>query len=153
MQKNYYHRIGKGSIAIILLFAVLVPTITPAQTLEVPQTVDEAKEFGTGILKQLPDEMKKIFDAEVEPLWGKMWAFVVDFWNRTGRSYIQNVIDKVAEFLGKEVEKRKPFIKEEFDKEKEELAQELKERSEGVSGDLWNRLWGIIFDRDAKEEM
>lgn len=153
MQKNYYLKLGKGSIAIILLFAILVPTTAPAQVLEAPKTVDEAKEFGTGILKQLPDTMKKIFDAEVKPLWEKMWTFVVNFWNKTGRSYIQNVIDKVSEFLGKEVDKRKPFIKEEFEKEKEELAQELKERSGGVSENLWNRLWGIIFERDEQEQM
>lgn len=151
MQKNYYLKLGKGSIAIILLFAMLIPTVTLAQTLETPQTVDEAKEFGTGILKQLPNQMKKVFDSEVKPLWGKMWAFAVDFWNRTGRSFIQNLIDKISEFLGKEVEKRKPYIKEEFEKEKEELAQELKERSGGVSESVWNRLWGIIFERNGEE--
>lgn len=151
MQKNYYHKIGKGSVAIILLFAILAPIPASAQGLEAPQTVDEAKEFGTGIAKQLPNAMQKIFNEEVLPVWGKMWAYAIDFWNRTARSFVQSIIDKTSEIIGREVEERKPYIKEEFEKEKEELTQELKERSGQLSGNLWDRLWGIIFEKDGQE--
>lgn len=140
-------------MAFLVVALLLLPSFTTAQILEQPQTIEEAKTFGTNIARQLPDLMKKVFREEVLPLWQKMGNWVKNLWESTGRAWVQNIIDKVAELLGKEIDKRKPALKEEFEKEKQEVAQELKERTGGLSENLWNRFWNILFERNDKETM
>lgn len=154
MQKLLFHnKVGKKGLVIMLLLAFLIPSFATAQILEQPQTIEEAKEFGMEILTRLPNLMQKIFKEEVVPLWQNMWSWVQRMWESTVRAWVQGLIDKAAEFLGKEVEKRKPYIQEELEKEREEIAQELKERTGGVSENLWNRFWNLLFERNEGETM
>ena len=103
-------------------------------------------------LEELPAILKKIWREEALPVWKKMgnwfrniWENYIksslrNFWYSYLKPKIQSFLERVKEFLGKEVEERKPIIEEEFEKEKEELMEELP----GVTKSLWERFKALL---------
>ncbi len=124
-----------GNTLIILIITVsILPNFSFAQTqpqpLGPPETVEEAKEIGKGLLEKLPRTLEKIWKEEVLPFLKKISNWLKEkIWD----SYI-------GPFFKKEIEKRKPIIKEEFKKEKEELREEVPK----VGKSLWQKFKELI---------
>ena len=142
---------------------LVLPQVVFAQTVEAPETVEEAQAFGINILKSLPEATKRVWHEDVLPLWHKMWqtaqnwwkaiispqidkgiSWVSDIWYQSVKPEIQKVLDKIRGLLGQEIEKRKPVIEQEFEKGKQEIKQEIKKEIPKVSKGIWERLKDLI---------
>jgi len=125
-------------IIILSIAGLVLPNFGLAQEQmpQLPQTLEEAKSVGIKILKDLPDQIKKVWQEEAWPLlkktWQKLWSLAEPYWQ------------KFLSFLGKEVEKRKPAFEEEFQKEKEEMQKEMKEVAPKVGKSLWERFKALL---------
>lgn len=110
-------------IIIICLIAtgILFPIfIFSKDSINLPETLGEIKTIGEKtviiLLKTLPENIKKIWQEEILPIWQKMYYWLKKtFWDPF-----------LGPFFQKEIEKRKPFVKEEFQKEKVEMKTEIK---------------------------
>ena len=118
-----------------IVFSLVLSGFTEAQydTIEAPETIEEATQVGESIvrtgIRELPQIMVRLFKEKVLPVWKKMYDWAD-----------KNILVKVKSLLGQEVEKRKEVVKEEFEKEK----QEMKEDIPKVGQSLWERfkkLW------------
>ena len=114
--------------------------------IEAPETIEDAKEFGKQLGEQLPDEIEKVFDNEVVPIWEKMWAKVEEIWEQYIIRWIDGIIASLVGLVGREIEKRGPEIQAEFEKEKEEIKEELRNEAKDASIGLWERFKSLLFD-------
>ena len=119
-----------------------IPALAQEETFSVqaPETIEEAQEFGIQILQGLPNAMQEVWRTQALPLWTNMWSTAKNLWDTTVFSWVKGLSDQVLSFFGQEIEKRKPLFEEEFQKEKEQLTQEIEEKLP-ESG---KTLWGII---------
>ncbi|MBU0504409.1 hypothetical protein KJ708_00305 [bacterium] len=112
--------------------------------IQAPQTIEEAGEFGIGILKAIPEAIKEVWITKAMPLWAGMLQWAKNLWDSTIYSFAKGIWDKVLSFFGQEIEKRQPYIKEELLKEKEGLKQELEQKIPESGKSLWNRIKGFL---------
>lgn len=135
---------------IILSIAILIlPSfsfvLAQNQPIEMPGTLDEAKEMGEEFSQEakekLPGILEKLWKEEVVPVWGAMWSWAKNWWQETIWPRITGFFkEKIKPPVEEEIEKRKTIIKEEFEKEKEELKKEAPE----IGKSLWERFKEII---------
>ncbi len=128
-------------IFIILMLAVLfLPSfslIAQAQGegngVQLPGSVEEAKGIAGKALKttekEMPGNMKKIWQEQILPIWTKMYG-----WFNT------NIWMKIWPAAQKEIQKREPGIKEDLETKKGETKEELKTGIPKLSQDIRN-LW------------
>ena len=142
---------------LIFLFILVIfvsPVFVSAQTdpkLQVPDTLDEAKQgvlnVGDKIIAAIPKAIGNIWESEVVPVWKSMWNWVQEeVWQKRVKPALETLVDKVMEFLGKEVEKRKPLIEQEFEQEKQELKQDIKTYGKDAGKGLWARFLGLFSE-------
>ncbi len=126
------------TIIIFAIVGLLLPnfSFTQEKVLQLPETLEEAKEIGEkafGITKkELPGILKRIWKEEVLPIWQKM-----DDWFKA------NIWPKIKAWFKREkeeIEKRKLIIEEEFKKEKKEIKEELPK----VGKSLWEKFKELI---------
>ena len=111
-------------IAIVLINLIVLSLVSSGfvvaqyDTIEAPETIEEATQVGESIvrtgIRELPQIMVRLFKEKVLPVWKKMY----DWADR-------NILVKVKSLLGQEVEKRKEVVKEEFEKEKQEMREDI----------------------------
>jgi len=116
---NFQFSIPKLLIMLLIIIGLLSPAIILAQV-EPPQTLEEAKEFGWEILRNLPEQAKRVWQQEALPLWQKMWDWA--------KPHLEKFWNWLLGLLGREVEKIRPEIEERIEQKKEE-----------VKGTLWER--------------
>ena len=125
----------------ILLISLVIPGLSQA-ALEVPDTIEEAKELGEEILDQskekIPEAMEESWKNEVLPIWKKMAGIWSKWWDDTIQPWLIKILDKIKALLGQEVKKRIPQVEEDFKKEKEELFQDI-EKELPQAKSLWER--------------
>jgi len=117
--KNFQFSISKLLITLLIITGLLSPIIILAQV-EPPQTLEEARQFGWEILRNLPQEAKRVWQQEALPLWQEMWNY--------GKPYLEKSWNWLLGLLGKEVEKIRPEIEKRIEQKKEE-----------AKGNLWER--------------
>ena len=101
------------------LFLPILPVAALAETgLEPPETIEEAKTFGLGILRSLPEAVKKIWQEQVLPLWQRMWQWF--------KEQLRKLWHWFLGLLGREVERVKPEIEEKVEQTKQSLWQRFK---------------------------
>jgi hypothetical protein len=133
-----------------IVVLVMVLGVFPARAqqeappIQAPETIQEAQEFGLGILKALPDAVKKVWQEQVVPLWTNMWNWVKNIWDTYIFPWLYNLWQQFLSVFGQEVEKRKPLIEQKFQKEKEGLQQELQEKLPEQGKTLWERIKTLL---------
>ena len=118
------------------IVALILPSFGLAQGAQAPETMEEAKFFGIGILKALPGAAKDVWENEALPFFQNFFQKV---WGWT-EPKIKPLWQKAWDWLRPEVEKRKPLLEEEFQKEKEEMKEELPK----VGKSLWERFRELL---------
>lgn len=119
----------KTIINISLILGLTLPSFCLAQsvqegTIDMPQTMEEAKGFSMDILKALPDAVKKVWQEEAWPFILNMWEWVQGPWN----TYVKPKVEVWwQQFLGL-VGKEQPDLKKEFQAEREEMQKDFWER-------------------------
>jgi len=103
---------------------------------QIPETIDEAKQMGEGMLPLIPTIVKGLWTDGTKIL-KSFFGFAENFWNK----YIFPLADK---YIISTVKKRSPRIGEEFNKEKEEMKGEIKTVVPEVSKSLWQKLKELI---------
>jgi hypothetical protein len=119
-------------IIIWAIVGILLPSFAFVQTQPVspPETLEEVKEIGKKIEKEIPKMLEKVWKEEILPIWQKIYNWLKKtFWD-----------PYLGPFFKREIEKRKPIIEEEFKKEKEEMKEELPR----VGKSLWERFKELI---------
>lgn len=107
-------------------FSVLAQEVVPA-----PESLEEAKTLGEGILKGFPEVFKKVWQEAVV-FWKKMLDYV--------SPWFKSIWNSTLSLLEKEVEQRRPEVEEEFKKEIEEMKEEIPKAGKS----LWQRLKELI---------
>jgi hypothetical protein len=136
----------KKIIIISIICGLLLPSFSFAQpqSLQTPETLEEAKEMGEKALevskKELPGILEKIWKEDVLPVWQKMYEKWSEWWDSSIQPWLQNIWEKITVLFGKEIEKRRPIIEEEFEKEKEEIKEELPK----VTKSLWEKFKELL---------
>lgn len=112
-------------IITLLILGLLLPSFSFAQdVVQPPETMEEAKEVGLGILSRLPEAVKDVWQNQFWPIWSNMWNWVKDTWQESIGPRVGIWWQKLLDFLGKE-----PVdVKEEFQKEKTEMQKDTWER-------------------------
>lgn len=133
------------TLLFILTFTIALgatPALAQEETFSVqaPETIEEAQEFGIQILQGLPGAMQEVWRTQALPLWTSMWGIVKNTWDTTVFSWVKGLWDQILSLFGQEIEKRKPLFKEELQKEKEQLAREIEEKLPESGKTLWNLL-------------
>jgi len=116
---------------------ILIILILPLQifAMEAPETLDEAKETGKGIMFGLPEAINESWQ-DAKSVWSRMGDWL---YSKTG-SWIRATWNRLNITLNKEIEEKTPEVKEEFEREKEEMKKEVPE----VSKSLWQRIKDLI---------
>lgn len=137
----------KKTIIFLILFAFFLPgfsllaqTQGGAGNVQLPETVQGAKEMLGNALKttqeEMPGNMKKIWQEQVLPIWMQMYDwFKVNIWV------------KVWPKAQNEIQKREPGVKEDLQKKTVETKQELKTEVPKISQDirtLWQQFKNLI---------
>lgn len=132
---------------IILLFILIVslsatPVFAQEQfpSVQAPETIEDAQEFGLKILQGLPVAMQEVWRTQAMPLWTNMWNIAKNLWDTTIYAFVRGLWDQALSLLGQEIESRKPLFEEEFQKEKAQLEQEIEEQIPESGKTLWNLL-------------
>ena len=142
----------KKIIITIILATVLMPGFSLSQTESfVDEEItlsEEAKDSSSAfavptarlgerivesIKRDLPKNIKRIWEEEALPIWYKMWN-----WTK------RNIWSKIINWVNPEVEKRKEYIKENIEQEKEEIKEEIKSEIPKISKSLWERFKELI---------
>ncbi|MDD5144828.1 MAG: hypothetical protein PHW72_01770 [Candidatus Pacebacteria bacterium] len=126
----------KKILSIAILSGLLFSNISLAQ-LTPPDTVEESKEIiEKGIdlsIKELPQNIMRIFKEEALPVWTKMYTW---FYERLGKK----IVAWFNKEISPEIKKREPQFKEEFAKEKEEMREDLPQAGKS----LWEKFRELI---------
>ena len=117
------------TIGFLLSFAM--SSVLAQETVQAPESFEEAKTLGERILKGFPEAFKKSWQEAVS-LWKKMLDYV--------SPWFRSIWNSILSLLGKEVEQRKPEVEEEFEKEKQEMKEEIPKAGKS----LWQRLKELI---------
>lgn len=139
----------------IIILSILLGMASPVfaqeiNTIQAPETIEEAKEFGRQIGEQLPDEVEKIFTSEALPIWDDMLVLAGKMWEQYIVGWIDGIVANLVGLVGREVEKRGPQIQAEFEKEKEELREELKNEAREATKGLWERFKSLLFESEEE---
>jgi len=116
----------KKLISILIIFGLILPGFTFAQSVNQPQDLKEVQKTGEKVLKEtkelLPGILERIWKEEVLPIWKRMldW-FLVNIWS-----------------------KFKPIIKKEFQKEKKEMEESAKKEVQKAKTSLWEKFKELI---------
>lgn len=135
-----------GGVILALFLGFLIPLVSFSQnSVEVPQTLDEAKEVGGQIIetteKELPGTIERIWKEEVLPVWGKIFDWTrKEIWDSRMLPWFKGIGQKVKEIFLGEVDRRKPQVQEDFQQEK----QELKQEAPVVTKSLWEKFMELI---------
>ena len=125
-------RITLLSILILTITLIAVPATAEEETfptIQAPETIEEAQEFGLQILQGIPGAVQEVWKTQAVPLWTDMWSIAKNIWDTTVFSWVKGLWDQALSILGQEIEKRQPLFEEEFEKEKEQLKKELEENT------------------------
>ncbi len=117
------------TIGFLLSFAM--PNVLAQETVEAPESFEEARTLGERFLNSFPEVFKKSWQQAIS-LWKKMLNYV--------SPWFKGIWYKILSFLEKEVEQRKPGVEEEFEKEKQEMKDEIPKAGKS----LWQRLKELI---------
>ncbi|MDP2637017.1 MAG: hypothetical protein Q8P03_00160 [bacterium] len=112
--------------------------------IQAPETIEEAQEFGLGILRQLPDAVREVWNTQVVPLWNALWDWARNIWDTYAFPWLHGIWEKVLAVFGQELEQRRPAIEQEFEEKKEEFKQEIEERIPEEGKTLWEHIKGFF---------
>ena len=127
----YYKKIVLLSLIAAFLLTFVMPSVLAQETVQAPESFEEAKTLGERILNSFPEAFKKSWQEAVS-LWKKMLDYV--------SPWFKGIWNSILSFLGKEVEQRKPEVEEEFKKETEEMKEEIPTAGKSI----WERLKELI---------
>ncbi|MDD3399504.1 MAG: hypothetical protein WC919_07370 [Candidatus Paceibacterota bacterium] len=114
----------RNILTFLIVGAVLSGFCMPVLAQQVPEppaTLDEAKSVGFQILGELPDSMRQVWREQALPILYSMWDWAQGPWENNIKPKVQELLNWLLGFLGKEIEERAPLIEEEFEKEKDEM--------------------------------
>ena len=142
-------------LLLIFIFTITLgvfPIAAKAQlsSIQAPETIEEAEEFGIQILQALPNSMRETWETQVLPLWTSMWNIAKNIWDATVSSWIQGLWDQALSLFGQEIESRKPLFEQEFQREKEQLVQEIEEKLPESGKTLWGILKRFLPGNEAE---
>jgi hypothetical protein len=124
-------------VSIIISSFCFPQIITAEQTVQAPETIDEAKEIGLEVLDQLPGATKNVWQEEALPFLNSILEWAKGPWENYIKPKLKIVYNALAGIFGQEIEKRAPAVKEEFEKEKEEMIKDVP--------DFWQRI-KVLFN-------
>lgn len=135
-------------ILLILLLGLLAAPVQAQEDgqapIQAPETIEEAQEFGWGILRQIPNAVREVWDTQVVPLWGALWDWVKTIWDTYVFPWLHGIWERFLAVSGQELEQRRPAIEQEFQEKKEELKQEIEERIPEEGKTLWEHIKGFF---------
>jgi len=145
------------TLLFILVFTIAlgaIPALAQEETFSVqaPEAIEEAQEFGIQILQGLPNAMQEVWRTQALPLWISMWSTAKNIWDATIFSWVKGLWDQALSLFGQEIEKRKPLFKEEFQKEKGQLVQEIEEKLPESGKTLWSIIKRFLLGNGNKTE-
>ena len=133
-------------IFILAISLSATPALAEEQlpSIQAPETIEDAQQFGLQILQGLPIAMQDVWRTQVLPLWGNMWSIAKNLWDKTIYSIVRGLWDQALALFGQEVENRKSLFEAEFQKEKIQLKQEIEEQIPESGKTLWNLIKGFL---------
>ena len=103
--------------------------------------------IGDKIIAAIPGVIAGIWENEVIPAWKAMLSWVKEeVWQKRVKPALETLIDKIREFLDREIEKRKPLVEQEFEQEKQELKQDIENYGKDAGKGLWERFQALFRD-------
>jgi hypothetical protein len=139
-------KIIKISVISLLFLSLMVPVFHSVKAdVELPETVDEAKEMGNrtveAIENELPSLIKSTWQNEVWPIWKSAYQWFLDHvWNNWLGSKVSNLWESAKRIFTNEVEERTPNVEQEFKTEKEEI----KTETPTVLKSLWEKILEFV---------
>jgi len=142
-------------LVLLAWIASLIPVFAFAQDtqgdrmLEVPETLDEAKEesikVGNKIASALPTIVENLWNTRVTPVWSNMWNWTqTTLWEQKMQPIVQNLTDWAKQLIGREVEQKRPIIEQALQEEKQELAQDVRTYGKAIGKGLWERFLDLF---------
>jgi len=133
----------------ILVFTIAlgaIPALAQEETFSVqgPETIEEAQEFGIQFLQALPQAMKDVWDKEALPFFQKFWDWTINVWNTQIFHRVESQWQKMLSFFTQEIEQRKPDIEERLAEEKQKLQQEIEQKLPEGGKTLWQLIKGLL---------
>jgi len=128
----YYKKVVLSSLMIAFLLTFAMPNVLAQEVVQAPESLEEAKSLGEGILSGFPEVFKSVWQEAVV-FWKKMLNYV--------SPWFRSIWNSILSLLGKEVEQRRPDVEEEFKKE----TQEMKEEIPKAGKSLWQRFKELIY--------
>lgn len=117
---------------LIIFFSFNFFSFASAEVAQIPNTIDEAKQMGEGMLPLIPGAIKTVF-TEGFSITKNIFGVIANIWNQ----YIYPQIDK---YFGSIIKERGPVIKSEFDKESQEMQADIKAEAPKIGSTIWNKL-------------
>ncbi len=127
-------------------FAQELQTPTGLKQVQIPETIEEGKGIGTGLLQQVPKKIGEIWTNEVLPVWKKFFGWLKKMWDNTISQWTENIWQMIKGITKEKIEEQRPRIEKELEKEKQELKEDIKTYSKSAGKDLWERFLGLFSD-------
>lgn len=127
----YYKKIVLSSLITAFLLTLAMPNVLAQETVQAPESFEEAKTLGERLLNSFPEAFKKGWQQAIS-LWKRMLNYV--------SPWFKGIWNSILSLLGKEVEQRRPEVEEEFKKEVKEMKEEIPKAGKS----LWQRLKELI---------
>jgi len=103
--------------------------------MQIPNSVDEAKTMGEGILPQVPDILKSI--------WADTYGILKNIFNVLKNIWNQYLNPQVNQYVAPVIQKEKPQLKNSFNQEAKEMGQSIKTDMPGVIQTISNAIKGL----------
>ena len=92
------------TLLFILVFTIALgatPALEQEETFSVqaPETIEEAQEFGIQILQGLPNAMQEVWRTQALPLLTNMWNIAKNLWDTTVFSFVKGLLDQALSLL------------------------------------------------------
>jgi hypothetical protein len=102
---------------------------------QLPNSIDEAKTMGQGILPSIPGILKNIGNDG--------FAILKDIFNFVKNSWNKYIYPEIKKYIIPSTGQKDINLKEEFNKEKEEMQQSAKTEGPKAAQGLWDKIKGI----------
>jgi len=117
-------------------FIAFAKTDFDQNIVQIPNTIDEAKQMGEGMLPLIPGIIKGLWNDGTKVL-KSLFDFSNDQWNK-------NIFPVVNKYFGEIIRKRSPIIKQEFEKESTEMKEDIKSEMPKITKGLWDTIKEIL---------
>lgn len=86
--------------------------------IQIPNSIDEAKAMGEGILPQVPGILKSV--------WGDTYSILKNIFNFSKNIWNQYLNPQVKQYVVPTIQKERPQLKQDFNQETKEMGQSMK---------------------------